>query len=205
MASNMAARRFKKAVRRKAIVAEKQKAEKAEAALPAQVRRTLVSPIRHCLLQESLSEGGLGTLVVARGITTGDFMMGTFLLDTYCLGIKDVFFRPIDADELDYIVETMERTAPVRSVDPAYARKLLRDLAAWAASLGFQPHPDFAAVEQILGDADADSCDAVFQFGRDGKPLYVPGPHESSSLVRARVEQLRKRLGDEGFDVMHAA
>jgi hypothetical protein len=41
-----------------------------------------------------------------------------------------------------------------------YARKLLRGLAAWSQSIGFAPHRDFAAVEPIFGDVNADASDA---------------------------------------------
>jgi len=46
----------------------------------------------------------------------------------------------------------------------------------------------------------ADASDAVFRFGRDGKPFYIPGPSETASLIRRRIEQLQKYLGDDGFE-----
>ena len=91
------------------------------------------------------------------------------------------------------------------SVDPGYARKLLRDLAAWSQSIGFAPHRDFAAVEPIFGDVSADASDAAFRFGCDGRPFYIPGPTESAALVRRRTEQLRKALGDGAFGFETAA
>ncbi|HEX9695967.1 MAG TPA: hypothetical protein VGB64_06595, partial [Actinomycetota bacterium] len=41
-----------------------------------------------------------------------------------------------------------------------------------------------------------------FEFGRDGKPLYVAGPDETPAQIRHRLEQLRRRLGDDGFAFM---
>jgi len=84
-------------------------------------------------------------------------------------------------------------------VDPSYARKLLRDLVLWSGSLGFQPHPDFATVEPLFGDVDPQACDAAFEFGQGGKPLYMPGPSESPMLVRRRMDQLSRQLGTDGF------
>jgi hypothetical protein len=46
----------------------------------------------------------------------------------------------------------------------------------------------------------ADAGEVDFKFGRDGKPLYIPGPFESATLIRRRIEQLQKHLGDEGFE-----
>lgn len=70
MAINIGARRAAKAQRRKAVVAEKRKAETQAGSLAGQVRLTLANPIQHCLLSDSLFESGMGMLVVARGATT---------------------------------------------------------------------------------------------------------------------------------------
>ena len=60
----------------------------------------------------------------------------------------------------------------------------MRDLVAWSASLGVRPHRDFAVVERMFGDLDADACDVAFQFGREGKPLYIPGPNDAAAIRR---------------------
>jgi hypothetical protein len=102
-------------------------------------------------------------------------------------------------------MEATDAGSPMVSVDPSYARKLLRDLAAWSQSIGFAPHRDFAVVERIFGDMSADASDAVFRFGRDGKPVYIPGPNDTAPLIQRRIEQLRKYLGDDGFSFEAAA
>ena len=102
-------------------------------------------------------------------------------------------------------VDAMGAGSPMVSVDPGYARKLLRDLAAWSQSIGFAPHRDFASVERIFGDVSADASDAVFRFGRDGKPFYVPGPNDAASLIQRRIAQLQNYLGDDGFGFETAA
>ncbi len=71
---------------------------------------------------------------------------------------------------------------------------------AYARSLGLEPPADYAAIEPLFGDVDADACEVQFQFGFQGKPLYVPGPSESPTEISRRVDQLRRRLGADGFD-----
>jgi hypothetical protein len=204
MATNMAQKRAKKAQRRKQVVAQKRRDEALEAGLPARVLRAADAPIQHCLLTESVFEGGMGTLVLARGATPNYLAFSSFLIDTFCLGIKDVVFEAVESEAFEIHVDAMEASAPLVAVDPSYARKLLRDLAAWSQSIGFAPHRDFAAVERIFGDVSADASDAVFQFGRDGKPFYIPGPTESAPLIERRINQLQKLLGD-GFGFETAA
>jgi hypothetical protein len=199
MATNMALKRARKAQRRKQVVAQKRRIETLEASLPARVLRAAQAPIRFCLLTEALFDAGIGTLIVARGATPHHLTFGSFPLDVFCLGIKDVMFDSRESDEFNMHVEVADAGSPIASVDPCDARKLLRDLAAWSQSIGFPPHRDFAAVERIFGDVSADASEVGFQFGRDGKPFYMPGPFESATLIRRRIEQLQKHLGDDGF------
>lgn len=187
MASNMALKRAAKANRRKAVVAEKRKLELLDTSLPTQVLRAAQTPIQHCLLCGGLFDSGMATLILARGVTSYNLALGGFLIDTWCLGVKDTFFHTIGAESFEDLLAKMEAAGPVTSVDPAYARKLLRDAAAWAASLGIAPHRDFAVLDKLFGDVDADSCDVTFQFGRDGEPTYISGPSESSAQVAHRV------------------
>jgi hypothetical protein len=205
MAMNMAVKRARKAQRRKQVVAEKRRAEALDAGLPARVLRAAGAPIQHCFLSADLFEIGIGTMILARGVTRHHLAVGVFLLDVFCLGIKDAMFKSLESDELAIYLEKTSAGSPPVSLQPSDARKLLRDLAAWSQSIGFMPHPDFTAVERIFGDISANESEADFPFGRDGKPVYIPGPFESATVVRRRVEQLKKHLGEGGFEFETAA
>lgn len=205
MATNIALKRAKRAQRRKLQVAEKRRAEASEASVAARVLRASRAPIQECLITESLFETGMGTLILARGATPHDVALGSFLLDVFCLGIKDVTFGLLEDDTLEMYLDVTDAASPLVPVDPSYARKLLRDLAAWSQSIGFPPHLDLAAVEPLFGDIDPNASEAAFQFGRDGKPVYIPGPSETSLQILSRIEHLRRTLGDSGFDLETAA
>ena len=140
MATNMALKRGRKAQRRKQVVAQKRRVEAQEASLPARVLRAARSPIRHCFLTESLFDDGMGTLVLARGVTPHYLELSSFLLDTFCLGIKDVMFRSLEGETFEMYMSAADAASPLVSVNPGYARKLLRDLASWSQSIGFAPH-----------------------------------------------------------------
>jgi hypothetical protein len=199
MPPNLAQRRAKRAARRKAALQERRTHEAAGASLPEGIRRAAGTPIQQCLLQKELFETGMGMLTLTRGVSTVRVAMGCFLLDVYCLGIKDVMFRSLNASEFEYFIATMKATSPLANIDPSDARKLLRDLALWAESIGFSPHRDFAAVESLFGDVRSDASTATFQFGRDGKPFYIAGPAESPAQIRLRLKHLRERFDNDGF------
>src|SRR6267378_4485147 len=108
MAVNMALKRGRKAQRRKQVVAQKRRAETLETGLPARVLRAAQAPIQHCLLTEDLFETGMGTLILARGTTPYHLTFASFLLDVFCLGIKDVTFESLESDELAMYVEATD-------------------------------------------------------------------------------------------------
>jgi Domain of unknown function (DUF1841) len=197
-----AQRRHAKAVRRKNLLAERRRQGMAESkrTLAENVRRASAAPLHSCLLQNEMFESGVGMVILARKTGAHRVALAGFLVDVYCLGVKDALFREIDEAEIETIVDSLGMTAPFEAVDPSYARKLLRDAAAYARSLGLEPHADYAAVEPLFGDVDADACEEEFQFGHEGKPLYLPGPTESPTQIRRRFDLLSRRLGADGFE-----
>jgi hypothetical protein len=199
MAINLAAKRAAKANRRKAIVAQKRRLEGATGSFSSLLPQAAASPILQCLLADSVFEDGMGMLILARGRTMGPVNVAVFLLDAYCLGVKDMILQTVDSYRLPQLIERLAGAAPLRAVDPAYARKLLYDLVRWAATFGFQPPREFVAAERLFGSIDPQSCDATFEFGKDGKPFYVSGPTESPATVRRRINRLLARLGPDGF------
>jgi len=157
-------------------------------------------PIEACLAPEELFVNGEGAVILTRKTASGH-VMASFLADVFCVGVKDVMIRNGSKDEIAGIIEAMQETDALKPVDPAYARKLLRDLAACSRYIGLAPHPDYPAAELLFGTVAADACGETFAFGMDGRPFYVPGPLDTPAVSRQRIEALRRRLGDDGFDV----
>ncbi len=159
----------------------------------------VVSPIHECLISDTLFEQGIGHLYFTRLMPDGRISAGIFLVDVFCLGVKDAFFRIIE--KFEYESRIKNRSGPERlvPVSPAYLRKLVEGAVAYARDLGFEPHRDYAEARQIFGDQETDSCTQEFMYGHEGKPLYISGPFESQARAKAIVEQLRQRKGEDGY------
>jgi hypothetical protein len=56
--------------------------------------------------------------------------------------------------------------------------------------------------KQIFGEIDPTACPRVFDFGQDGKPFYVSGPHDTSQKSEAILKALKKKCGPGGYDYM---
>lgn len=201
MSPGHAQRRAAKAARRKKLLAERRKIAVSEKQLPQveRMRRMAAGPIHCCLVNEALFETGNGTLILARRTADGRMAVAAFMLDVYCVGVKDVILRLGDAREMESIVAAFGKVQPLIAIDPAHARKLLRELVAWSRSIGLPPHPDHAGAELLFGDVSADACAESFSFGMNGKPFLIPGPADTPARIRQRVDALRRKLGDGGF------
>ena len=199
-----AQKRAAKAARRKRLLTERRKVAMAESqmSLATRMRRMAGAPIHSCLISEALLEIGKGYLVLARKAADGRTAMAVFLLDTYCVGVKDVILRVDEASGIERFLEALGEAQPMVAIESTRARKLLRDLVAWSRSSGMAPHPDYTAAEPLFGDVSADASDESFSFGKDGKPFLIPGPSDTPARIRTRIEALRRTVGDRGFEYM---
>ncbi len=192
-----------KAAKRKVVVAEKLARERRELTIskPRHIDFA-TSPIVACTVSQDVESKGLGTLSVARKLSLGRFGVAVFLLDTWCLGVKDAFFRVYDAEDYEAYCENLESVESQEPIEPARARKYLRDAAAYGLSNGFPPPDNFAECERILGDVPP--AEATFAFGQNGRPHYVEGPNDSRSRVLNILKQLESKFGPDGFDYTSA-
>lgn len=196
MAHNPAVRKAMKAAKRKAIVAEKRKLERSTNSLSGRIAEAAAQPVLHCVVSDGLFEFGIGTVVLVRGLSPEYQQIAIFLLDTYCLGVKDVVFRAMDRAAAEAMLEHVSTSEPKSPMEPAEARKLLRDLAAWSEANGFPPHKDYAALERIFGGIAPAETDWTPRFGQDGKIFYVAGPNDTPAQIRQRLAIVRARSGD---------
>ncbi len=66
-------------------------------------------PIHECLIPDNLFTSGLGELVVTRRIPGGDIAMSAFVIDVFCLGVKDSMFMVMQ--EYEYEQKIKQRMA----------------------------------------------------------------------------------------------
>jgi hypothetical protein len=157
-------------------------------------------PVLHSWATEDLWTQGLGWVCLSRELPSGQVAFVVFLVDRYCLGVKDV-----QADVggryayEDQIVSKARRDFTVREMSPAAVRKLVEGAVAYADALGLHPHPDYARARHIFGSIDAADCTEEFEFGKDGKPFFVAGPNDTPERCRRILKTLEEACGPDGF------
>ena len=195
----------KKAAKRKAVVATKKSLGEMGglASRGRQVLPTASAPIHECLVAESLFDIGIGNVIVSRKMPNGFIGAAFFLVDVFCLGIKDVVYDVLSPVEYDHRVSDLEQET-FRAIHPTCARKLVEEAEAYARDLGFSPHADYPRARQIFGDLDATACPTHYVFGRDGKPFFMSGPYDTPAKCRRIIDTLTRRCGPEGFHFVMA-
>ena len=175
------------------------------ASLMKQVVLASQAPVYECLLPIGLFELGMGNVMISRKLPDGRIAFSAFLVDTFCLGVKNAFFRVVTEHEYKQAMETdIADSQPdgCEQIDPACLRKLIEQAVAYAQDLGFEPHPDYNLARLLFGDIDPSACNQNFTFGSQGKPFYIAGPNESSSQIRVILQTLEKRCGPDGYHYM---
>jgi hypothetical protein len=200
MAQNPAARKAAKAVKRKMVVAARRKVENAANSPAARLRRAAKLPVLKCLVSVGLFDAGAGAAVLVRGASREEQHVGCFMLDTFCLGVKEAFFRTLGRQDAEFMLETLEIADALKPIDPRELRKLLHDLVGWSEPNGFPPHMDYARVEALFGDIEPADHDYLASLGHEGRVIYIPGPSESAAQIRRRTEIVRARFGQAAVD-----
>ena len=183
MPSIKAQRRHAKATQRKKILEQRHRleAQGGGGGLAREVRRAEAAPLRACLVQDSVFQSGVGMVFLSpqdwRGRPRVGWFSGGRLLPRREGRNVPVNWMKARWKSSSTGPPPLPRLAPV---DPPYARKLLRDAAAYARSLGLPPHPDYASVELLFGDVAADACDVEFRV-RPRRP----------AVVRSRADRIR--------------
>ena len=190
----------KKAAKQKTQRAKKRRSEATASARysPAEITRAAALPIHECLLLEKLFELGIGHVLVSRRLANRIAVV-SFLVDVYCLGVKDVLFTIVPAERYNSVVERSGGGFRMVRIDPACARKLVEGAVAYAQSLGLRAHEDYHASKLIFGDIDVTACTTEFEFGKDGKPLFVSGPYDTPARCRMILAALEEHCGPKGF------
>jgi hypothetical protein len=160
-------------------------------------------PVLHCWITDSLEGEGIGWVVLSRELPGGWIAVASFLVDRYCLGVKDAFARVVGRSTYEHeYVRRMHREMSARIVPPAEARKLLEQAMAYARKIGFPPHAGYAKAVRLFGSIDPAESSATFEFGKDGKPFYIAGPNDSLERSRQIVAILNNTCGPEQFEYL---
>ena len=195
-------KRQKKLERRKAKTKAKKKAlaRQEGRGMAIGLEKAAAAPILHCCTTDALWDEGISSLLISRKLRSGSVAYVIFLVDVYCLGVKNVILGVVPRSRYDWqVYEKLSDQYHLVKLKPEAARKLVEGAVEYARNLGLSPHPDYRKARLIFGDIDADACSEEFVYGKDGKPFFVAGPHDSPWRCKQIIRTLTDRCGPDGF------
>jgi hypothetical protein len=142
---------------------------------------------------------GLAGVTIARRHRPHRVSVCGYLVDVYCLGVKDALGpRIMNERDLPTFLRTFfaafeEVEAPL-DAPLEMARHLVWGAVDYARQLGFEPAPDFGPAASHLGSWEETSA---ITFGRDGAPFYVQGPYDNPNTV---LRTLTGSVGKDNYD-----
>lgn len=156
-------------------------------------------PIQECLINPQWKEEGMATILISRKQADGKLAFGTFMVDTFCLGLKNTFCNAnITSDEYENTFkEKMYSLTSYIECDIDLAHQIIYGAIDFARELGFDPQRDFKLSRYILEEPSEKYSSDHLEFGKDGKPFYIAGPDDNAEHI---IRKLSAKIGDGGFN-----
>jgi len=110
--------------------------------IPNQLRKARSFPIKKCSITEGWQDKGMCNIFILREKPDYQFIMGVYLVDLYCLGLKDTFYNiDISYEEITDRLNNhpSEKFVPI---DINLAHSVIYGGIDYAKNLGFTPHRD---------------------------------------------------------------
>jgi hypothetical protein len=158
------------------------------------------SPINRCFVRKNIFSEGIGTAIVSREMPNGHLGVGVYLLDVWCLGVKNTYFSVLSENEFLDRIKQIEVNENLETLHPSCARKIIEQCVEYSDTLGFKSHKDYKISRQLLMDLDPNVCPNQYIFGKDGKPFYISGPNENQNQSKKIVEKLFRSCGEGNFE-----
>jgi hypothetical protein len=135
---------------------------------------------------------------VTRRQENGNLILGVFLVDIFCLGVKNAFcnadLTPKEINE-QLLPKCFMSQRPLE-IGINYAKEIIFGAVDYARKLGFEPHPDFNLTRHLLGTEEITGHHDIQFGGPEGKPIYIAGPDDDAQAI---VRKLTNRLGEDGY------
>lgn len=154
--------------------------------------RTL--PIGKCYVTSGREETGLAHVIVTRVRPSGNIVAGVFLVDFYCLGVKDVFYEVNLTDyEYENMLSRISDNLGLEEISYDEAHNLIYGAIAFAEDAGIDPVREFNIGGYVLEEDTDDMPIIEYDFGKDGKYHLIA---EADSPEARYIPILQELLGD---------
>jgi len=157
-------------------------------------------PVFECLINHDWEENKMCNILITRQHKNGNYTSGVYLVDLYCLGVKDAecsFNKtPYEYKEFkdEYFPDDIFET-----VEYSLVHNIIMAGLEFANDYGFQPCKEFKSRAQYILDEDTDDIELIeIECGKNNKPLILAGTENQEESKRA-FNHLNSTVGPGEF------
>lgn len=159
-------------------------------------------PIYECLISESWEDTGMTPIIVARKHVNGNLSWGGYLVDTFCLGIKNTLYMFNESEEVyESFKEAFSEDFDMEACDYVLVHNVIYGAIEYAEDYGFKPHKEFDISKYALEEDDERVELMELEFGFDGKPCYFSGPDEDQAEIERIIATLERTAGEGNYTI----
>jgi hypothetical protein len=154
--------------------------------------------IYECVVNGDYKDSGMAIVVVARQHKTGNITFASFIVDIFCLGLKDAnsAFNRTEEEYVEY-KDRIFSHYPEVPISYDLAHNIIFGAIDYAKKLGFTPHKDWETAQFILQPKSSPTVEKMdLDFGKDGKPFYMSGPFDRVDSI---LNKLNNAVGPDNY------
>jgi len=154
-------------------------------------------PFNEIYIRQDWKETGLAEIIVSKKQPGGNLLVGSYIVDTYCLGVKDCFAKfNLTQYEYEDLKEQIMRDIIFKRLKVNELHNIIYGAIDYAEELGFKPHKDFEVAQYLLDPELIDDGIDEIEFGKGGQPLFIQGPYDNPDIIMAT---LNKTVGEGNY------
>lgn len=156
-------------------------------------------PVDKCYISSDWEESGMAAVIIIRRQPSGKLVIGRYLVDMQCLGVKDCdyCFNAVDAD-VKQIIEDYDVAFEETTYDVVH--NLILGAVEFAEEAGFKPHSAFGIAKYIL-DEDSDDIPLIeYDYGVNGLHHITVDEFTDPKTL----DTLRRKLDPDKYTVTYS-
>jgi hypothetical protein len=165
--------------------------QSATASMESILRDARTFPIVECWISDDWEKGsGLVQIILTRQQPNEKLCCGVYLVDKYCLGLKNTFAKVnLSVDRYKAVYDRIASRQALTQCPIDLAHQMIYQAIDYAARFGFEPQSDWAQSQYILEPRGQLKERYKLKFGQNGKPLFIPGPYDDAKKILKQLEQ----------------
>lgn len=146
-------------------------------------------PVAECVILDKWEEVGITPILVARQHVSGNYTVGVYLIDTWCLGVKDSYFR-FNMEKEEY--EQMKNGAfkyDYVTISYNEAHNIIYGAIDFAEEIGIHPDKSFGITRFLLEEDTEDIPLIEYEYGKDGEPFLLANTELEADKYLSAIEK----------------